>query len=149
MYWHILKLHNDLKLPTRGQDSNGNLVDPEAAGWDLYAPEDGYIDALSRKVIPLGFKAEFTNGWCCKFHDKGGMGAKGIHHFGGLVESTYRGEWMVTLYNSTGETFYYKKGDRLIQAVFQLNGSLETRMLEVTSLTETGRGEGRFGSTGK
>lgn len=120
----------------------------EAAGIDLFAPEDGIVEPLQRKVIKLGIKGEFPKGFTAILWDRSGLAAKqGITVLGGLVDSDYRGEWMVTLFNTTGESFRFKAGERICQVVFLPIPSVEVVISK--DLSESKRGEGGLGSTGK
>ncbi len=145
MFFHV-ELLNGI-LPTRGvKPETGEVVDPDAVGYDLYASEDGFIEPLQRKMIPLGFKAAFTPGYVGRYADRSGMANKGITFFGGVIDPSYRGEWKVILYNTTGQTFEFKRGDRLIQCLFCQVGLPE--VTQVSRVDETIRGEGGIGSSG-
>jgi hypothetical protein len=77
MHWHILP--NDpatFQIPTRGLNPETGETDPESVGYDIYAPADGFLDALSRKLIPLGFRAEFANDHVGRYMDRSGMANK-------------------------------------------------------------------------
>lgn len=145
IFFHCKRLRDGFKLPTSGVNAEGLLEDPEAVGFDLYAPEDGWVDPLSRKLVKLGFAAAFTNGYVGLLLDRSGMGNKGMHRFGGVIDPSYRKEWGVILYNSNHEVFHFKAGDRLVQVVF-LRTEKPTP-IEVEVLDETSR-SGGFGSTG-
>lgn len=147
MHWHILP--NDpatFKTPTRGLNPETGEIDPESVGYDIYAVADGLLDPLSRKLIPLGFRAEFTNGYVGRYMDRSGMANKGIHMFGGVIDPSYRDEWKLILFNSNGDTFRWKKGDRLIQVVFMPVEKPDPVI--VTSLSASPR-IGGLGSTGR
>lgn len=146
MYFHILPCHDNFKLPTSGFDpAEGIIKDPDAVGFDLYAPEGGFIDPLHRKLIKLGFKSAFTVGYVGLLLDRSGMGNKGITRFAGVIDPNYRDEWGVILYNSNHEQFTWKPGDRLIQVVFVKHEKPIPTI--VTELEGVNRGGG-FGSTG-
>jgi dUTP pyrophosphatase len=151
MYVHQLKIHPNAQLMKRAVRVDPDLkeeVPTDAVGWDIFAPEDGFLDPLTRKLIPLGFAAEFAVGHIGKFFDRSGMGNKGMPHFGGVVDPDYRGEWKLILYNRTHETFHWKAGDRLVQVVFW---KVEVDFVPqwVSKLSLTSRGEGGLGSTGR
>lgn len=118
-----------------------------AAGYDAYAAEDGIIEPLSKRNVRLGFKAAFDQRYVALLLDKGGMGNKGITHFGGVVDADYRDEWMAILYNSTPKVFEYTRGKPVIQVVFALIGTPDVRIVE--KVGETERGTGKFNSTHK
>ncbi len=139
MHFHVVLLPGG-RVPCRAE--------PGSVGFDLFAPADGFIDPLCRATIPLGFKSEFTPGYVGKIFDKSGLASKqGICSFAGVIDPSYRGEWGVILYNSTQKVFRYRAGDKLAQVVFFKVELPEA--LEVSILSETQRGEGGYGSTGK
>jgi dUTP pyrophosphatase len=141
MHLHVLLLPGG-RLPSRAAG------DQDAVGYDLYAPADGFIDPMQRSVIPLGFKTEFTPGYVGKIFDRSGLAAKsGILSLAGVIDPSYRGEWGIILYNTTHKVFRYSAGDRLGQAVFFKVELPEVCL--VTLLSETVRGVGGYGSTGK
>jgi deoxyuridine 5'-triphosphate nucleotidohydrolase len=146
MFFHCLPLHDNFKLPTSGVDGLGELVDPDSVGFDLYAPESGSIDPLSRKLVKLGFASSFTSGYIGLLLDRSGMGNKGIHRFAGVIDPSYRKEWAVILYNSNPHTFEWQAGDRIVQVVF-FKIEKPTPII-VTELEESTR-VGGFGSTGQ
>jgi dUTP pyrophosphatase len=82
-------------------------------------------------------------------HPRSGLAAKHgitVLNTPGTVDSGYRGELMVTLYNSSNEDFKIEAGDRIAQLVFQ---RYETaRFIPVTELPESSRGDSGFGSSG-
>jgi dUTP pyrophosphatase len=79
---------------------------------------------------------------------RSGLAVKyGIDVLAGVIDSTYRGEWKVVLHNTSNTTFSFAKGDRIAQAIPERisNDNFEF----VDELTETVRGSGGFGSSGK
>lgn len=133
------KLHPDAKMPFYGS--------AESAGFDLYSVEEKVIPAGQRALIGTGIALEGQEGVAWVFSDRSGLGAKGIHHFGGLIDSDYRGEFKVILFNSTDADFKIEKGDRIIQVVPTLIARVEFE--EAQELSESGRGAGGFHSTGR
>jgi len=133
------KLHADAKMPFYGS--------AESAGFDLYSVEEVVIQPGQRALIGTGIALEGQEGVAWVFSDRSGLGSKGIHHFGGLIDSDYRGEFKVILFNSTDKEFKIEKGDRLIQVVPTLIARVEFE--EALELNETGRGAGAFHSTGR
>lgn len=99
-------------------------------------------------AIPLGFKTEFDAGWHALIQARSGIAARGIivPNAPGLIDSDYRGEWMVLLLNLSGTPFVIGHGDRIAQVRF-----CETIEPEITHgiVGTTCRGEGGFGSTGR
>ena len=137
MMFQIKKLNSDAVVPTRAHNS---------AGYDLYSIEDISLLPLSITKIHLGFAAAFPPGYVGSIRDRSSMGKKGIHVFGGVIDSDYRGEWMVLLYNSKMVTQEIIKGNRIAQVLF--HPALLFIVDEVNKLEETNRGPDGFGSTG-
>lgn len=137
MMFQIKKLNQNAVVPTRANNS---------AGYDLYAIEDESLPPLSVTKIYLGFAAAFPPGYAGSIRDRSSMGQKGIHVFGGVIDTDYRGEWAVLLYNSKMVTQEIMKGDRIAQVLF--HPSLLFIVNEVDKLEETNRGPDGFGSTG-
>ncbi|MEM4259559.1 MAG: dUTP diphosphatase [Candidatus Pacearchaeota archaeon] len=132
-------LHPSAKIPIYGTE--------HSAGFDIYAIEDIILEPGKQKIVNTGIALEIPEGYCVQFWDRGGMGAKGIHHFAGLIDSDYRGEFKVVLFNSTKEPYKIEKGDRIIQAVILPIVQADFQVSD--TLSETKRGDGRFHSTGK
>lgn len=135
----VKRLHPQAQLPTKGS--------PWASGYDLYSLESTYLKPKLVTKLPLGIATEIPAGYCAMIKDRSGMGSKGIHVFGGVIDSDYRGEWSVLLFNSKGMHHRIEIGDRVAQFLvvavpgFYLEWSEE--------LGGTVRGVGGFGSTGQ
>lgn len=117
------------------------------AGMDLLTTEDKVLAPGERFRFELGVRAVIPAGYYVSFRDKSGLGAKGIHVLCGVVDSGYRGEWMVVLINLSAAEYEFKKGDKIAQALLIPIASPEIREGEVSE--HTARGTGGFGSTGK
>ena len=136
----IKKLFADTKMP--------NYAHLGDAGLDLYAREDYDLKPGERKVFFTGFALEFENGFAAIVKDKSSLPNKaGIHTMGGVFDAGYRGEYNVQLINLGAETYHITKGDKIAQLIIYpvVIADLE----EVSELSDSSRGEGRFGSTGK
>lgn len=125
-----------------------------AAGIDLRANlADGLplvIPALEYRIVSSGLCFEIPMGFEGQVRPRSGLAAKSaitVLNSPGTIDSDYRGEVKVILLNtSPHKSFVVNHGDRIAQMVF---APIErVRLLEVEELSETGRGEGRFGSTG-
>lgn len=136
---HIKKLHDDTRIPTRAHT--------EDAGIDLYAYGDHELLPHTTTVIPLGFALELPSGYVALIWDKSSVGGKGIKTLGGVVDAGYRGEVKVALHNLNNEPYTFSHGDKVAQMLIQKVELCEVE--EVTELSDTIRGEGGFGSTGK
>lgn len=134
---HIL--HPQAKAPVRQHDHD--------AGLDLISPVETSIPPGQRQTIPLGFAAEFSPDFVALFHDRSSLGARGIHCLAGVIDASYRGEWKIVLLNTTDEPFVIHIGDRIGQCLLQPVELAE--VVVVDQLSDSSRGEGGFGSTGK
>lgn len=116
------------------------------AGMDLYAREHRTLEQGEPYMFRLGFASEFPSGWAAIFQDRSSMGKRGVRVLGGVIDSGYRGEWACVLVNLTDKEIVINKGDRIAQVLFMPVG---TAVQEESDLSETARGDGGFGSTGK
>jgi dUTP pyrophosphatase len=123
---------------------------PGDAGCDLRSTEDLVLGARDRALVKTGIKIAMPDGYVGLVHPRSGLAAKHgitVLNTPGTVDAGYRGEIMVTLYNSSNEDFQINRGDRIAQLVFQ---QVErARFIQVESLPESSRGETGFGSSGK
>ena len=123
-----------------------------AAGMDLCAAIDEPIElkSLERKLIPTGLKIELEHGYEAQIRPRSGLSIKhGITLINcvGTIDEDYRGEVCVPLVNLSNETYTIQPQERIAQMVIT---RVEQAQIEVvTELSETVRGEGGFGSTGK
>ena len=122
-----------------------------SAGYDLCACMDApqTIEPGERCVFPSGLAAEIPAGTAGFVFTRSGLGIKkGIHVTNGVgvIDSDYRGEIRIGLHNLSAEPYTVQPGERIAQMIIM---PYFTPMIEeVTSLTETDRGAGGFGSTG-
>ncbi|NMB48473.1 dUTP diphosphatase [Candidatus Kuenenbacteria bacterium] len=136
----IKKLKDEAVLPC--------YAHPGDVGLDLFSLEDYDLKPGERRVFDLGFALEFEIGYAAIIKDKSGLPKKaGLHTMGGVFDAGYRGEYNVQLINLGQETYSIKKGDKLAQLVIfpVVIADLE----EAVELSDSERGEGRFGSTGR
>lgn len=121
---------------------------PGDAGFDLYSIEDYVLNPAERHVFFIGLASEIPQGYCVLFKPKSGLAAKsGIDVLAGVIDSGYRGELGVVLINLGDQPYQFKIGDRIAQGIFLEVGQAEIET--VGKFSETKRGEGGFGSTGK
>jgi len=133
------KLDTEAVVPTKSHQSD--------AGWDLYALEDGQVTPKNKTLIKTGIALEIPNGVVGLIWPRSGLAVKsGIDVFAGVVDSGYRGDVGVCLYNSSESTLEFKKGDRIAQILFQEVPNFKIQ--ETTELDCSPRGEGGFGSSG-
>ena len=141
----IKKVNPNAKLPTHGSE--------QAAGYDLYAcldTENITIDAHKTVKVPTGLSMAIPEGYFGAIFARSGLAAKeGLRPANcvGVVDSDYRGEFIVMLHNDTNEPKTVENGDRVAQLVVMPYMPIDFE--ETDSLDETQRGTGGFGSTGK
>ena len=136
----IKKLREDVILPSYALEGD--------AGLDIYTREDAIINPQERYIFHTGFALEIPIGYCALVWDKGGVSMKrGLKVMGGVFEYTYRGEYTICLYNTGKEAQEFKKGDKIAQLLIQPITTVD--LIEVDELSDTERGGGKWGSTGK
>ena len=139
----IKKLKDNAVVPTRGSKY--------AAGADLYSAEnDLYIEDRQTVMIGTGIAMEIPEGYVGLVYARSGLACKeGLAPANkvGVIDSDYRGEIKVALYNQSGQKKLVKNGERIAQIV--IAPFLAPEFTEVSELDETDRGEGGFGASGK
>ena len=134
----------DLPLPAYQSDL--------AAGLDLYAAVETPLSLApgARALVPTGLAMALPAGFEAQVRPRSGLAAKHgitVLNTPGTIDADYRGEVKVILINLGSEPFVIKRGERIAQLVVApvTQGLFKT----VTSLDETERGSGGFGSTGR
>jgi dUTP pyrophosphatase len=79
--------------------------------------------------------------------DKGSISKAGLIHMGGVYDAGYRGEYNTHLYNASTEPYTFEEGDKVAQLV--ILPVVIAELEETDTLSDSARGEGMFGSTGK
>ncbi|AIQ18945.1 deoxyuridine 5'-triphosphate nucleotidohydrolase [Paenibacillus sp. FSL H7-0357] len=145
-YVQINKLpgNEDVLLPRK--------MSEQASGYDLYASVDGEVVLApgERALIPTGISLAMPDGLEAQIRPRSGLALKhGITCLNtpGTIDADYRGEIKVLLINLGQEPFAIARNERIAQMVFQAVPSVN--MVEVDELSETQRGAGGFGHTGK
>jgi len=121
-----------------------------AAGFDLHSVEDYVLKKGERKLIKTGLAFEIEEGYEVQIRPRSGLAFKHgitVLNTPGTIDADYRGEIMVLLINLGEDDFEIKKGERIAQAV--IAPVIQAEFVEVDELSETKRGKGGFGSTGK
>ena len=120
------------------------------AGMDLTSVENIVIPARSRVIVHTGIAIALDEGYEAQIRPRSGLAAKHgltVLNTPGTIDSGYRGELMVILFNSSVQNYVVHIGDRIAQMVI---AKYETPTIEVVDdLDETERGAGGLGSTGK
>ncbi len=140
----VKKVRENAVIPTYGS--------AQAAGADLYAclEEDAFIAPGQTVMIPTGLSMEIPLGYAGFIYARSSMGSKrGLAPANkvGVIDSDYRGEFMVALHNHGKEEQTVCHGERIAQLV--IAPVVTPGFTEVSELSDTERGTGGFGSTGK
>ena len=138
----IKKLNNDAIMPTYGSEF--------AAGADLYSIEAVTIQPHETVLVHTGIAMDIPNGYVGLIYARSGLATKrslAPANKVGVIDCDYRGEIMVSLHNHSNNEQSIEKGERIAQIVF--TPYITANFEEVNELTDTIRGEGGFGSTGK
>lgn len=123
-----------------------------AAGLDLRAflQDDVIVKPLERVLIPTGIYLELPHGVEAQIRPRSGLAFKhgiSILNSPGTIDPDYRGELKVLLINFSSEAFKIASGDRIAQMIIARYEHIDFE--QVTVLSETIRGEGGYGHTGK
>lgn len=123
-----------------------------AAGMDLRADvkEAIVLNSLERALVPTGIYIELPHGFEAQIRPRSGLAAKHgvtVLNSPGTIDADYRGEIKVILVNLSSVPFTINNGERIAQMVVAAHQQVE--WVEANELSETNRGAGGFGSTGK
>ena len=139
----IARLNDEAVLPTRAHDGD--------AGLDLYACEAAHIGPGERWSVGTGVAVEIPEGHAGLVLPRSGLAKKhGITlvNAPGLIDSGYRGELRVLLLNTDpADIFRVQPGDRIAQLV--ISPIVLAEPVEKTTLADSVRGDGGFGSSGR
>ncbi len=135
----IKRLHPEAKLPSYGH--------PGDAGLDLFSLETYTLEPGERKIFPVGFAIEIPYGYVALVKDKSSIPKEGLHTWGGVFDAGFRGEYNVGLVNLGQKAYTIEKGQKIAQLL--IIPVVAAELTEVDELSESSRGSGQFGSTGK
>tara|TARA_B100001027_G_C16195493_1_gene298066 strand:- start:443 stop:880 length:438 start_codon:yes stop_codon:yes gene_type:complete len=140
----IKKLDPEVKLPE--YKTNG------ASGMDLKAfiKKPINLKPKTSSLIPTGLSVAFVEDYEIQIRPRSGLAAKNnitVLNTPGTIDSDYRGEIKVIIYNHGDDSFIVNNGDRIAQMV--LSPVIKIELEEAIELPKTLRGKGGFGSTGK
>ncbi len=135
--------HSELPAPRRATEGS--------AGYDIFAAcdESVVIKPGDVKIIPSGFKLAVPCGHEVQVRPRSGLALNnriGVLNSPGTIDSDYRGEVGVILYNFGSEEFVVRRGDRIAQ--FVICKLPDACLVELDQLDDTKRGDGGFGHTG-
>lgn len=133
----------DIALPSYSTEGS--------SGMDIRAAVENkeIIPAGKVKLIPTNIAVEIPKGFEIQVRPRSGLAAKhgiGVLNSPGTIDSDYRGEVKIILFNFSDKDFVLKRGDRIAQLV--LAKTYSANIVESTELVETERGAGGFGHTG-
>ena len=120
-----------------------------ASGWDIHACIDAPVDVTQTPVlVPTGLAFEVPVGLDAQLRPRSGLARQGVLSTFGTLDADYRGELMIALYTMAPEMRYtVHDGDRIAQLV--IARLAEVAFAEVEELSQTARGTGGHGSTGR
>ncbi len=138
----VKKLRENAVLPSYGSDY--------AAGAGLYAGNAGTGEPGATEFVQTGLALEVPAGYAGLVYARSGLACKkGLAPANkvGVIDADYRGEIMVALYNHSSQAVEIEPGERVAQLV--ITPYLTAVFEETEELSDTVRGEGGFGSTGR
>ncbi len=136
----VKKTNKDAVLPYRATSG--------AAGYDLTSPIDTTVASHGKQLINLGFEMSIPEGHYGRIAPRSSLSWKHFIDVGaGVIDSDYRGDVGVILYNHSDRGYKIKKGDRIAQLILEKISI--PKVVEVNNLFPTARGEGGYGSTDK
>ena len=134
--------HENAKVPTRATEHSN--------GYDIYAAEPARIAPGQRVAVATGVKLEIPEGYVGMACPRSGRAIKDgltLINPPGIIDSDYRGEVKALLINHSQAPIYIQIGERVMQMVFVKTEEIDFE--EVTELSDTQRGTGGLGHTGK
>jgi dUTP pyrophosphatase len=140
----VVKKEHGVTLPTYATELS--------SGLDLvaYLEEPVVLEPFARALVPTGIRIGIPEGFEAEIRPRSGI----AHEFGvtvlntpGTIDSDYRGEVKVLLINLGDKPFRIDNGDRIAQLIFKNVVTIDWRTVE--ELSDTARGKGGFGSTGR
>ena len=123
-----------------------------SAGMDLraYISEDITLQPMQRTLVPTGLFIELEEGYEAQIRPRSGLAFKNgitVLNSPGTIDADYRGEIKVLLINLSDKEFVIKSGERIAQMI--IAQYTKAQIIEVNTLSDTIRGEGGFGHTGR
>ncbi len=137
------------------------------AGYDVYTTEEFVVlDPGKTHLFPTGIYSEMDEGYYIEICERGSTGSKGIARRCGIIDASYRGEWFICLQNTTDRPICFtKEPDAISDAakdlditVYPLTKAIaqaivrkveDVEMIYCAELSQTERGAGKLGSSGK
>lgn len=117
------------------------------AGFGIYSSEEKVLKNFEYVGVSTGINSEIPKGHFVSIRDRSSMAIKGLHIMGGVIDAGYRGEWKIIMINLSGTDYKIEIGDKIAQGILQKLEKFEIKKTKI--LSETKRGAGGFGSTGR
>ena len=142
----------DVRIVNKSKHSIPEYATESSAGMDLRAniEESVILKPLERAMIPTSIFIELPIGYEAQVRPRSGLAAKNgitVLNTPGTIDADYRGEIKVILVNLSNQDFEIKDGERIAQMIIAKHERIDWQ--EVETLSETQRGEGGFGHTGR
>lgn len=142
----------EVKVVNASQEALPAYQTPLSAGMDLRANVAApvVLRAGERKLVPTGLRIELPAGYEAQIRPRSGLALKHgitVLNSPGTIDADYRGEVQVLLVNLSDEPFEIKQGERIAQMVVARHERV--RWVETAELSDTDRGAGGFGHTGR
>lgn len=135
----VKRTREDAKLPTRAHADD--------AGLDIYGLEDCLIKPGEGKLLRTGIAISLPRGFFALVADRSSQAKRGLKTAGGVIDSGYRGEIHVVLWNISQAEIEVRAGDKVAQLL--ILPVTTPAIQEVSELDETDRGSKGFGSSGR
>jgi dUTP pyrophosphatase len=133
------KLDDRARQPSKGH--------PGDAGIDFFSLQKVIFSPLGQMRVHTGIAIEIPDGCVGLIWDKSGISFnQGLKVMGGVIDAGYRGEIIISLYNTSNTEQVIEEGNKVAQMIIQKFEDCD--LVEIEDLSETARGLGREGSTG-
>ncbi len=140
----VSKEFSDIPLPRYATEGSAGMDVRAAVKEDFVLKAGGFV------LLPTNLRVEIPEGYEIQVRPRSGLAAKhgiGVLNSPGTIDSDYRGEIKIILFNFSSEDFTIKRGERIAQ--FVIGKVISAEIEETDKLSETQRGSGGFGHTGK
>ena len=147
---HLKKLQIKIKMAENCADLAPAKAHPDDAAFDLRSRMEMELPPGRSVLVPTGLFLELPPGYEAQVRPRSGLALKHnlmLTNSPGTIDAGYRGEVGVIMFNAGSEPFPVRRGDRIAQMVITELPEVELALAE--ELSETGRGAGGFGSTGR
>ena len=135
----VKKLNNSAILPTKAYNTD--------AGYDFYSLQEDIIYPFHVKQVKTGIAMEIPTGYYMQLESRSSIVINYDVHVGaGIIDSAYRGEIIICMYNPSDHIFHFQIGTKIAQGI--LHKVEDTELVEVDNLGISERNTNGFGSSG-